>query len=256
MSRRIGPPPPVYNPPSEEPAVVWEGKEYLVVNKPAGLLSVPGRGPDKQDCLVSRLRKREPALPVYPAVHRLDMATSGLLLLARNKEALSRACGLMEERRFGKEYTALLEGSLPDAETHQADKGFRGRIELSFRLDPENRPRQIYDPIHGKRGITLWEYRGETPHPEDTRSRVSRILFIPLTGRTHQLRLHAAHPRGLGIPLSGDPLYGQGPGEGNSPPRRRRLYLHASRLILPPELFGYPSREAEKARVIDLPAPF
>lgn len=179
--------------------------DFLVVDKPGGLLAVPGRGPDKQDCVVSRVKALYPDCIKQPAVHRLDMYTSGIMILARSKEAHRRLSIQFEQRLVKKEYTALLDGLLDH------DKGL---IELPFRLDTDNRPLQIYDPIHGKTGITRWRKLSEN-------RKTTRVLFLPLTGRTHQLRVHAAHPLGLGVPIVGDTLYGRGKEGG-------QMFLHAS----------------------------
>lgn len=179
----------------------------IVVNKPGGLLAVPGRGPDKQDCVVRRLQHLYPAMIAQPAVHRLDMYTSGLMVVAVTDEAHRHLNRQFEARRVQKEYTALLEGEVERSS---------GEIQLPFRLNPDNRPHQIYDPLHGKMGVTRWQRLGY----EDGRT---RIRFIPLTGRTHQLRLHAAHHLGLGCPIVGDSLYGSGR-EGD------QMMLHASAL--------------------------
>ena len=183
--------------------------DFLVVNKPGGLLAVPGRGPEKQDCVVNRMKVLYPDSIAQPAVHRLDMYTSGIMLLARNKEVHRLFSKQFEQREVEKEYMALLEGT---------GIGEQGRIELAFRLDPQNRPYQIYDPVQGKTGITRWQKEGEE-------SGRTRVRFFPLTGRTHQLRLHAAHPLGLGMPIVGDALYGRGK-EGEA------MLLHANRLSI------------------------
>lgn len=181
--------------------------EFLVVNKPGGLLAVPGRGPDKQDCVVNRILKQFPDCIRQPAVHRLDMYTSGIMLLARTRESHAILSKQFEKRLVKKEYIALLDGIV---------KGTEGTIDLKFRLDPDNRPHQIYDPVNGKQGISHW------CKISDEQGR-SRIRFFPLTGRTHQLRLHASHPLGLGVPIIGDTLYGNGC-EGD------KMYLHATML--------------------------
>jgi tRNA pseudouridine32 synthase/23S rRNA pseudouridine746 synthase len=135
------------------------------------------------------------------------MDTSGLLVVARNVDAHRQLSIQFQKRETRKRYVALLDGVLSDD---------RGTIELPFRLDIDNRPYQIYDPEHGKVGITHWEKLGI----EDLWTRIS---FVPITGRTHQLRVHAAHTRGLGIPIVGDPLYGNGTGPG-------QMKLHAVEL--------------------------
>ncbi|HEB69437.1 MAG TPA: RluA family pseudouridine synthase [Desulfobulbus sp.] len=178
---------------------------FVVVDKPAGLLSVPGRGPDKQDCVVSRVRDLFFDCPEQPSVHRLDMDTSGLMVLARTTEAHRVLSRQFAERRVQKKYLAVLAGVVGEEQ---------GSIELSFRLDPDNRPCQVYDPVRGKSGRTRWRRLSV----EDGQTRVE---FVPLTGRTHQLRLHAAHSLGLGCPIVGDRLYGtRKPGE--------RMLLHAA----------------------------
>jgi len=179
--------------------------EFVVVDKPAGLLSVTGRGPDKQDCVASRMRDIFPDCPEQPSVHRLDMDTSGLMVLARTVDAHRVLSRQFAERKVHKKYLAVLDGVVGEEQ---------GRIELSFRLDPDNRPHQVYDPVRGKSGITRWR----RVSVEDT---TTRVEFVPLTGRTHQLRVHAAHSLGLGCPIVGDRLYGtRKPGE--------RMLLHAA----------------------------
>lgn len=178
--------------------ILYQDRDMAVVNKPGGLLAVPGRGPDKQDCVTARLRQRIPGCIEQPAVHRLDMDTSGLMVLGLTRGAHRHLSCQFAERRVEKRYVALVDGEVGE-ET--------GEIRLCFRLDPENRPYQVYDPVQGKLGITRWQRRAVFPGR-------SLIEFTPLTGRTHQLRLHAAHPLGLGYPIVGDRLYGSGqPGE-------------------------------------------
>ncbi len=185
--------------------IIHQDAALVVVNKPSGLLSVPGRGPDMQDCVVNRLKSLFPHCIDQPSVHRLDMDTSGLLVLALTKEAQRNLAIQFQDRKVTKIYVALVEGII--------DEG-SGDIELAFRLDPENRPHQVYDPVQGKVGSTRWRKLGI----EDG---CTRIEFIPATGRTHQLRLHAAHELGLGFPIVGDRLYGSGTAPG-------QLKLHAA----------------------------
>lgn len=187
----------------------------IVIEKPGGLLAVPGRGPDKQDCVVSRVREILPALPEQPAVHRLDMHTSGLMVLARDRAAHRELSRQFQHRLVIKRYIGLVEGEVSQAS---------GSIELAFRLDPDNRPYQVYDPINGKPGVTLWKKLADTVSH-------SRIEFTPLTGRTHQIRLHAAHPEGLGAPIIGDALYGKARADG-------RMFLHAAYLCFNHPLTG------------------
>ncbi len=193
--------------------ILHEDPDFVVVDKESGMLSVPGRGPEKRDCVAERVRAMYPGSPEQPAVHRLDMDTSGLLVVARTREAHRNLSRQFQRRETKKAYVAILEGEL---------RGASGTIELPFRLDIDNRPYQIYDPVHGKIGITYWQ----RIHVDAGRTRIS---FIPVTGRTHQLRVHAAHERGLGIPIVGDPLYGNGTGPA-------QLKLHARDLA-----FSHPS---------------
>jgi tRNA pseudouridine32 synthase/23S rRNA pseudouridine746 synthase len=209
-----------------DPVVIFRDGSLLVVNKPAGLLAVPGRGADKQDCVVARLRPLVPGMIAQPAVHRLDMATSGLMLVAVTAAAHRQLSRQFETRQVRKRYIALLDGIVA---------GRQGEIRLPFRLDPDNRPCQIHDPNHGKMGITSWRRLA-------VEGQRTRIEFTPVTGRTHQLRVHAAHRLGLGIPIVGDRLYGRGE-EGE------RMLLHASFLALSHPVSGTPLTFAS-------PAPF
>lgn len=176
--------------------ILYRDKDIVVINKPSGLLSVPGKSKDKEDCAEARVRNLFPDAPKQCAVHRLDMETSGILVLALNKEAHRKLNEQFAEGKVHKKYIALLDGIL-----HGKPEG---RTELPFRLDTENRPHQIYDKENGKIGITEWKKLG-------VEKGLTRIEFSPLTGRTHQLRLAASCPvelGGLGIPIKGDSLYG------------------------------------------------
>jgi tRNA pseudouridine32 synthase/23S rRNA pseudouridine746 synthase len=174
--------------------IIHSDESMVVVIKPAELLSVPGRGPLNRDCVVTRLRKLLPDIIDQPAVHRLDMQTSGLLVLARTAQAHRYLSRQFEHQLVQKRYIAVLERQI---------KPVSGTIILPLRLDPNNRPYQVFDPINGKVSLTDWR------KISDTEGR-SRIEFRPLTGRTHQLRLHAAHPHGLNAAIAGDRLYGSG----------------------------------------------
>ncbi len=187
--------------------ILHQDSEIVVIDKPGGLLAVPGRGPEKQDCAAARLRLLFSAMIDQPAVHRLDMYTSGLMVFAISAKAHRFLSGQFEKRLVLKKYTAVVEGLFEET---------GGEIQLPFRLDPDRRPRQIYDPVHGRMGITSWRKLA-------TNKTTTRLEFTPLTGRTHQLRVHAAHPRpmGLGAPIVGDSLYGHGR-DGD------RMLLHAS----------------------------
>jgi tRNA pseudouridine32 synthase/23S rRNA pseudouridine746 synthase len=184
--------------------IVHEDSEFVVVNKASGFLSVPGRGRDKFDCVATRVRALYPGCIERPTVHRLDMDTSGLMVVALNKASQRNLSMQFQQRETSKRYIAILEGKLELQ---------GGTIQLPFRLDIDNRPFQIYDEVHGKLGITHWENLG-------VEGSQTRVAFIPITGRTHQLRVHSAHERGLGMPIVGDPLYGTGSGPG-------QLKLHA-----------------------------
>jgi len=204
-----------------EPRVVFEDPWLVVVDKPCGLLSVPGRSGLLGDSVVTRLRARYPEAAV---AHRLDLDTSGLLVAAKDPAtcvALQRA---FARREVDKRYAAWLDGVV--ARDH-------GTVELALRVDLDDRPRQIHDPEHGKPAVTEWRV------VERTASR-TRVALVPRTGRTHQLRVHAAHPLGIGAPITGDRLYGRA---------AARLALHAEALA-----FTHPhtQRRIELVR----PAPF
>ena len=219
--------------------ILYRDDEIVVVNKQSGLLSVPGRGPEKFDSVETRLRRLFPDCIKQPAVHRLDMETSGLMILALTKEAHRKMNQEFENREVKKEYTALLDGIL-------AKKGFQneGEMELYFRLDVENRPHQIWDRENGKKAVTQWKildverYRA----PDGTTRNATRVLFIPRTGRTHQLRLASADIHGFGTPIIGDTLYGKCE-EGE------RLLLHASKIE-----FTHP--KSGKKMILESKAPF
>lgn len=190
---------------ADELNIIHTDPLFVVVDKPSGLLSVPGKGPENQDCVVNRVRARFPDCMEQPSVHRLDMDTSGLLVLAFTAEAHRNLSMQFMDRLVGKRYVALLDGVV---------EGRGGQIDLAFRLDPDNRPYHVYDPENGKPGTTRWRKIG-------VENGCTRVEFQPLTGRTHQLRLHSAHEKGLGFPIVGDRLYGTGTAPG-------QLKLHAS----------------------------
>ena len=198
--------------------ILYRDSQIVVINKPSGLLSVPGRTPQNQDCVVSRLKKLFPHCIEQPSVHRLDMETSGLMVYALTKEAHRNLSMQFEAGTVHKKYVALIDGVFDHNE-------YQGELRLKFRLDVDNRPHQIYDEVNGKLGITEWKKEGTELYtaPDGTKRRVTKILFTPRTGRTHQLRLAASDPHGFGIPIVGDTLYGHcEPGE--------RLMLHACEL--------------------------
>lgn len=201
--------------------ILYRDDSIVVVNKQSGLLAVPGRGPDKADCIEARFKKLFPTCELnQPAVHRLDMETSGIMILALTKEAHRAMNMQFEARQVHKKYVALLDGVF-----HGESEG---RIELKFRLDVDNRPHQIYDEINGKLGITDYKKVGVEKYRNPISGKtkiVTRIEFFPQTGRTHQLRLHSAHcgGGGLGLPIVGDTLYG-------NPEPGERLMLHAQEI--------------------------
>jgi tRNA pseudouridine32 synthase/23S rRNA pseudouridine746 synthase len=182
--------------------IVLAAERFVVADKPSGMLSVPGKGPEKQDCVASRVRARFPGATGPLIVHRLDMETSGLLVLGLDAEAQRELSGQFERRETQKRYIALLEGSVAQDQ---------GEITLPIRLDVDRRPYQIVDHEQGREAVT--RYRVLSREIDRT-----RVEFTPLTGRTHQLRVHAAS--GLSCPIVGDVLYGRDSGE--------RLMLHAS----------------------------
>jgi tRNA pseudouridine32 synthase / 23S rRNA pseudouridine746 synthase len=186
---------------------------FIVVNKPSGLLSVPGRGPDKQDCLSARVVARfADAL----TVHRLDMETSGLMVFARGIDA-QRALGRAFERRaVEKHYEAVVSGLVTDD---------RGTIDLPLICDWPNRPRQIVDHVVGKQAVTHYEVM-----KRDEPANTTRVSLRPITGRSHQLRVHMAS---LGHAIIGDSLYALCP-----PPKGQRLLLHAAKLSFPHPVSG------------------
>ena len=183
--------------------ILYEDDYLLIVNKPAGMLSVPGKG--DADSVYHRLRILYPEATGPIIVHRLDMATSGLLLAAKTKEVHQNLQAQFKNRTIQKRYIALLDGEVPQDE---------GEIRLPLCPDPLDRPRQIVSEEFGKPALTHYRVLERT-------SGKTLIAFYPQTGRTHQLRVHAAHPQGLHCPILGDELYGR---------KAERLYLHAEYL--------------------------
>ena len=197
--------------------IIYRDKNIIVVNKQSGVLSVPGRGPEKQDCIVSRVRRLFPECIQQPSVHRLDMETSGLMVLAFDAESHRKLNRQFEEGTVKKQYCALIDGVL--AKNGIADHGIK---ELYFRLDVDNRPHQIWDAEFGKKAVTEWQVDSVHKYtaPDGKTRNVTRVIFTPHTGRTHQLRLCASDIHGFGLPIVGDTLYGKCE-EGE------RLMLHA-----------------------------
>ena len=191
--------------------LIHEDAHLLVLNKPAGLLCVPGRGEDKQDCLSARAMRRWPDALV---VHRLDMATSGLVLMARGA-AMQRALGdAFAERRVHKRYEAIVDGAMPVQDEWSV-------IDAPLMADWPNRPLQKVDPA-GKPSLTRWRALSSSSAP-DGKLEATHLLLEPLTGRSHQLRVHLLS---VGHPILGDALYGSADVQTRAP----RLMLHASEL--------------------------
>ncbi len=195
----------VYAPPDEPIAILHEDRHILVVDKPAGLLSVPGKLAGREDCLLSRLAAlRWDAL----LVHRLDCDTSGVMIFARTKAAQGFLGQEFEQRRAAKTYIARVAGEVA---------GDSGRIDLPLCADWQNRPRQMVSHEHGRAAVTDWRVIGRSPGE-------TRVRLTPLTGRSHQLRVHMLE---LGHPILGDPIYATGPARAAP-----RLMLHAETLAL------------------------
>lgn len=229
--------------------IVFEDEWLLVINKPAGMLSVPGKAED-MDSVYHRLKEKYPDATGPMIVHRLDMATSGLLLVAKTKEAHRHLQAQFENRSIKKRYIALLDGAIAETEetTTQVTEATRtikttqtigtpetietpettripektGRISLPLCLNPLDRPRQMVSEEHGKEAVTEYQIIAKS-------EKYTRIAFYPLTGRTHQLRVHAAHPKGLNCPILGDELYGK---------KADRLYLHAEYIEFRHPVYG------------------
>lgn len=203
--------------------VIYADAALLVVDKPSGLLSVPGRGEDKQDCLVARLQAEHPGARI---VHRLDRDTSGLLVLALDADVHRELSRQFHDREVEKRYIALVLGE-------PATQG--GRIDLPLRYDPPSKPRHVVDPEGGQQALTEWSVLSR--HGDH-----ARVALVPHTGRSHQLRVHM---QALGHPLLGDSLYA--PPEACPP--GARLCLHAETLG-----FVHPVHQARVT--FHRPAPF
>jgi tRNA pseudouridine32 synthase/23S rRNA pseudouridine746 synthase len=206
--------------------VLCEAGSFVAIEKPSGLLSVPGKGEEKKDCVVARVRAMFPRAVGPMVVHRLDMETSGILLVGLTVEGQRELSRQFEQREVEKRYVAVLEGQPSRDE---------GVIDLPMRADIENRPRQVVDFVQGRPAQTRYRVLGREPDR-------ARVEFEPITGRSHQLRVHASaarvvragadgllcaegveRPGGLGCAIVGDVLYGRGMEEPG-----QRLLLHAS----------------------------
>ena len=202
-------------------SLVFEDPHLLVLDKPSGLLAVPGRGPDKMDCLSVRVQAIWPDALV---VHRLDMATSGLVVMARGLEAQRRLSLAFEKRLVFKRYQAIVTGELPNP---QPGNGWN-TIDLPLLLDWPNRPRSTVNHQNGKPSVTHWRLAGaETPNaPAADAGITTRVELEPVTGRSHQLRVHL---QAIGHPILGDALYAD-PSHASA---ADRLMLHAQTLAFP-----------------------
>jgi len=185
---------------NQELEIVYEDNVLLIVNKPSEFLSVPGK--NISDSVYTRIKEKYPKATGPLIVHRIDMSTSGILLLTKTKEAHKVLQSQFIKRTIKKRYVALLDGDLTENS---------GTIKLPLRVDLDDRPRQLVDFEYGKNAETNWQIikkeNGKT-----------KVYFYPITGRTHQLRVHAAHKDGLNTPIVGDDLYGK---------KENRLHLHA-----------------------------
>lgn len=222
----------ITKPNDNEVKVIYEDKWLIVIDKPAGMLTVPGKDEEAVSALKivsGMLQKKEktrtrsdsrssnlvPRTEGAFEVHRLDQPTSGLVVFAKTHQAQKLLRQQFEQRSVSKTYLALLDGTPPEKQ---------GKIVLPLRPDPDDRPRQVVDMENGKQAITKYrvlEYRGEK----------TLVEFTPMTGRTHQLRVHASHPQGLNCPITGDMLYGTA---------SDRLYLHAMTLSFAHPITGEP----------------
>lgn len=203
--------------------IVYQDEWLIVLNKPSGLLSVPGRGADKQDCLSRRVQHQIPAARV---VHRLDRDTSGIMLMAKTAHGQRQLSQLFENRQVEKQYVAVVEGHLqPNT----------GQVDLPLAKDFSRPPRHRVDRQHGRPALTRWQV-------DQLRSTTTRCLLYPQTGRSHQLRVHLSE---IGHPIVNDPLYGSRPEH----EVRGRLMLHAESLTFPHPATGQPLHVCQ-------PAPF
>ncbi len=185
---------------AEDINILYEDQSLIVISKPPGLLSVPGRF--RKDSVLSRIKSRYEDLTGPVIVHRLDMATSGIMVIARDLDAYRNLQKEFIERRVFKRYVALLEGEIEET---------KGVVNLPLRVDLDDRPRQLVCFEHGKPAVSRWERIW-------SENGLTKVYFYPETGRTHQLRVHAAHHKGLASPILGDRLYGH---------IGKRLCLHA-----------------------------
>ena len=226
---------------NEKLNIVYEDQWLLIINKPAGMLSVPGK--ERQTSIYDLAREAYPEADGPMIVHRLDMATSGLLIIAKDKKTHQHLQAQFKNRSIRKKYIALLDGVVPEDEgtielslcPNPLLQGMvsqdTGTVELPLCPNPLDRPRQMVDTQYGKPAITYYQVLERT-------DKYTRIAFYPHTGRTHQLRVHAAHPSGLHCPIIGDELYGK---------KDKRLYLHAESIEFTHPVNGQSMCITEKA---------
>ncbi len=202
--------------------IIYEDHWLMVINKPSGLLSVPGR--ESRLSVWSILRQHYAETEDWALAHRLDMGTSGLLVITKTRETYAFMQSQFANREVKKTYVALLEGEIQRT---------CGTISLPLKADPLNRPRQIVDHENGKPATTDFQVLS-------VKDGITRIEMYPHTGRTHQLRVHCAHQEGLGVPILGDDLYGHG--------GRERLFLHAHEIT-----FRHPISREEMTLRVEVP---
>lgn len=188
---------------SKELEIIYEDEYLVAVNKPEGMLSVPGK--EINNSVYTWAESKYPNATGPLIVHRLDMSTSGILLICKDKDTHKALQKQFQERTIHKRYAALLDGELTIDQ---------GKIELPLALDIDNRPQQMISYDRGKEAVTHFKRI-------KIESGKTKVHFFPVTGRTHQLRVHAASKDGLGLPIIGDDIYGKG---------ADRLYLHAEGL--------------------------
>lgn len=205
-----------YSPPPGMPKVVFQDESFLVLDKPAGLLTVPGRGERHGDCLASRVQALHPSARI---VHRLDLATSGLVVMAMGREMERCLSIAFQQRLVKKHYVAVVDGVL------EKDQGV---VDLPLLADWPNRPRQKVDLVLGKSAETHYFVLGR-----DAKANTSRVDLRPVTGRSHQLRVHMM---AIGHSIIGDELYAHEAARDAAP----RLLLHAAGLVIPHPLDGRP----------------
>ena len=211
---------------TEQPfTVLYEDEQLLVVNKPAKLLTVPGRHPANQDCLINRVQREWPSATV---VHRLDYDTSGIVILPLTKRALSELSKQFQARTINKQYQAIVSGLVDE---------MQGEIHLPIASDPANRPLYKICKVSGKPSLTYFKVLSR-----DKATNQSRLLLTPVTGRSHQLRLHL---QAIGHTILGDTLYG----ESQIIAQADRLLLHAANIS-----FKHPTTDAQLS--VDNPAEF